>query len=119
MSEFTNIFYGVSSGVLTTVLLFILYRLKLHVYDPWWENRLYKGVFLDGSWFCRKVKHFGCTNCQAVSRAELKMKMDLDQKGYSLSGFFSAKSLQAAEAKESVYSNFYKIKGHIHDNYVV
>lgn len=41
---------GVVSGLVTTVLVFFLHKIYLHVIQPWIENRVYKDARIEGRW---------------------------------------------------------------------
>lgn len=98
-----NIFFGVLSGVLTSALIFLVRKIYLRVFLPWYEDRLYKGVQLDGKWE-------GETN-------DFKFLFELVQNGYRIKGLFGVEV--KSSKPEDQYENLYKIKGHISDNYVV
>ena len=115
-----NIFWGVLSGVITSAILFLLFLLKEKVFNPWLENRLYKGVMLDGSWTGKRSRSLASVNPKTASTHELNIQMDLKQSGYKIQGIFSADSgITIQKDKTRQYSNVYRIHGHIQDNFVV
>lgn len=125
MVEFlSNLFMGVVSGLVTALLLFVWYVLIKHAINPWWENRLYKGVVLSGTWRGRRVAHHKIKEKNEEDEPtntiheELNIQMELEQSGYNLKGIFTAESLMADKSRKEKYTNIYKIKGHVHDNYV-
>jgi len=46
-----EIFVGVLSGVLTSVLLFFVYEFWIKVIFPWYQTTRYQGADISGSWF--------------------------------------------------------------------
>jgi hypothetical protein len=50
MDAASSIILGVVSGVLTSAILFIFARIFGRLVIPWHEERIYKGVRVDGSW---------------------------------------------------------------------
>lgn len=118
----SNLFVGIIGGLVTALLLFIWFFLLKSVINPWWENRLYKGVVLAGTWIGRRVAHHKIKeksqeNLNTIHE-ELNIQMELEQSGYNLKGIFTAESLTVDKSGKEKYRNIYKIKGHVHDNYV-
>lgn len=120
-----NIFIGTASGVITSLIVYLIYKLKQHIFDPWLENRLYKGVILEGVWNGTRVTPKSHEKTVLNLCDELSLHLELKQRGYDISGIFSAES-RFAKSKEgddheqaSKYINLYNIKGHVHDSYVV
>jgi hypothetical protein len=120
MSRIYDIGVGVLSGCLTSALLFLLYKIKVYGIEPWLENRLYKGVILEGSWAGRRIAGFQGKGDSAKVEHSLDIHMELKQSGYKVTGLFNAESTITRPGKEpDKYTNFYKISGHINDNYLV
>lgn len=120
MSYLLDVGIGIASGVLTSLVLFIFYTVKVRQFEPWLENRLYKGVLLSGKWS-------GCVNSNTAVDSSgkplpsFKFDFELSQNGYSVSGFFNAETIHYGQSNEVTrrYSNFYKIKGTIRNNFAV
>jgi hypothetical protein len=115
------ILYGVLSSVLSSFLLYALFFIKIHIFDRWLENLLYKGVILSGSWDGKKVRHYKNSSEESTDliHDELKMHLELKQVGYNITGIFTAEAYTSTKNTKDVYNNFYTISGHIHDNFLV
>lgn len=95
--------------------------MKETIFNPWFEARLYKGVILEGNWIGQKIAHYNCPvhpNSGTI-HDELNIQMELHQRGYRINGIFIAESINAQNNQSRKYNNVYKIKGHIHDNFVI
>jgi hypothetical protein len=110
---------GIVSGLTTSLILFFCIVIRNKVINPWWENRLYKGIVLEGTWIGRRVAHHKIKDDEKFIHDELNIQLELEQTGYSLRGIFSAESITADKNGKDRYKNIYKIKGHVHDNYMV
>lgn len=111
---------GVVSGVLSAALLWLVGYLWFNVCTPWLDNRLYKGVLLDGKWqgarnAYREKETDGNIERELIHRLELLL--ELEQHGYKISGIFRAKAIDPEN--RDVYENLYKISGHVSDNFVI
>jgi len=113
-----DIWIGVLSGVLTSVFLALVYLAKEKWFDPWLENRLYKGVILEGTWVSHGSSKHECPACKDSSKHELDFQLDLRQSGYKIKGIFCATSCLSRGKEKDNYSNIYNVSGHIQDNYV-
>lgn len=51
---FSEIFVGVFSGVLTTVLLFLAREFWIKTISPWYQSMRYKGADISGSWYAEQ-----------------------------------------------------------------
>jgi len=71
------IVWGVTSGVVTTGLLFIIVQTFQKVVVPWYQNLIYKGVGLAGKWVANKTLSNGIA---------YHYSMMLHQRAHSLKG---------------------------------
>ena len=55
MSISESIFVGVLSGVITSVLLYILLSVTQKIILPWYQSLIYKGISIEGEWCCLKI----------------------------------------------------------------
>lgn len=57
-----SIVLGVVSGILTTVVLFLMNRVFLRVFLPWYQALVYRGVVIDGEWHGETENNQGTTH---------------------------------------------------------
>ena len=122
---FGNIFIGVTSGVITSILLWVSYKIfYLKVLLSWLQERIYEGVIIEGSWgggHSKKEVHeiLGKPEKTHTFEPRIDMHMNiLEQKGHNITGVFHAESYNKA-GEQTKYINDYEIKGNIIGNYVV
>lgn len=110
-----TIFLGVLSGVITSALLYLCYKAYALLILPTIENILYKGVYIDGAWKSTMVRDVNPNH-----QHKIDMFMELRQYGYKIKGDLSAKSMAVTKGEiDHEYDNFYKIEGHMVNNYIV
>lgn len=122
MENLTSLIIGISSGVLTAGLLYMIGHFYRTSFIPWYEDRQYKGVILDGKWKGERVnlrtKRRKDGSIEKTEETEkLQITIELRQRGYQVTGLFQAKSIDLDTKTE--YENFYNLKGHISDNYLI
>ena len=108
-SIFSTIFLGVISGVLTTVFLYIFFLFFRKIFEPWFEERLYKGVKISGGWVAN-------VTTKTSPGWSLTIFINLEQKANKITGSFQAKTVRSSGEE---YINFYKIKGDVRDNFLL
>ena len=116
-SALLNVFLGILSGVFTATILLVAGKYYRRLFIPWYENRLYKGVVLDGKWEGTRTRFSGSENTKEKKILDkLEILLELTQSGYKICGLFRAKS---TFSQGEIYENLYNITGRISDNYVV
>jgi hypothetical protein len=72
--ELNNLYVGIISGIITTMLIYFINEIIKKIFIPWFEEKVYKDVKLEGSW-SGKVKYEDSTieeftiNIERVSHA--------------------------------------------------
>ena len=104
MEFFWTTFLGVVSGVITTVLLSIVYVIFRKIITPWIEEITYKGVNVSGRWHYTTSRHEG---------HNFEITLDLKQRAQRVTGTLSAKTTRP----DTEYINHYQItRGEVSDN---
>lgn len=107
MNFSASILSGVIGGVITAILIWVIYGLLYKkIFLPWLENILYQGVFIRGRWQNKKSK--------GKSTDLYEMIFEIEQNGYDIYGTFFAKSVD-----DATDTNYYSFKGKIINNYLV
>ena len=106
MNYYISILLGVISGILTAVLIWVVYALFYKkIFLPWLETILYKGIIIRGKWNNRETKGDGKT---------YEMILDIQQSGYNIKGTFFAGS---RTDREDI--SYYSFSGQIINEYIV
>jgi hypothetical protein len=95
-----------------------MYVVKREIFDPWLENRLYKGVILSGKWEGGVPSEIA-KDKNGKSLPFIKMVLELNQHGYGMSGLFNTEAYTYKNKEgevSSTYKNFYRIKGTVSNN---
>jgi len=93
---------GISSSLIATLIFISLSKFFSRVVLPWYENKIYKGVRVDGKWDLKE----GQDNSESV--------LNLNQSGDLVSGthFHSFTLVSGGKITES-----YHVKGYVKDGY--
>ncbi len=117
------IFVGVFSGCLTALLIWIIRKIFINIFSPWLEQRLYKGVLLDGTW--NATVNFEDTRKDgSIFQSQKDLTLNLHQKGNKVNGNFYARSKKRVKTNDNSegpwreYANQYTVEGAVNDNYV-
>ena len=123
---FYAIMAGVVSGVLTACIIWLIHKFFIKIFTPWFEQRVYKGVLLDGTWTAvtddpRVLTLKNGTTISGIKRRNLTL--NISQKGSHIKGLFYAKAETLDSSKKSIngeeYYNQYSVCGNIKNNYVI
>ena len=83
MSILQTIVIGIVTGILTTVLLFIFKELFTKVVIPWYQELIYKGVDISGTWiYVSENDDYKC-----------RFNLTIQQKAHNIRGFLYATQL--------------------------
>ncbi|MCQ4281184.1 hypothetical protein NA643_19070 [Pseudomonas stutzeri] len=106
MNSFDNVFTGVFSGIVTTIILYFCALFTQKVVGPWITKLRYSGVDLSGKWYCAD-----CTMAQEIT-------FDLTQSANVIHGKaqFHTKSRKPNASYEDIRS--FSIEGRIEDRFV-
>lgn len=77
MSEIQTITLGIVSGIFTTVVLYLIGKLFTKVILPWYQDVIYKGVDVKGSWIAEIEQDEGW---------KAKMELNIRQNAHLLKG---------------------------------
>jgi hypothetical protein len=106
MSILETIFLGAVSGILTTVFLWLLGLLVQKVFIPWYQEMIYKGIDLKGTWNYHIQYESGVTySCQ----------LDLKQSSHKITGFGSMR----VENSETDYVQNLSIEGETWEGFLI
>lgn len=72
-----SLLLGIVSGVLTTVLIVLFQKVWLRIIVPWYEDHLYQGPEIEGSWSAEVRTQSGAVN---------KHRIELSRTGYKIGG---------------------------------
>ena len=72
-----NLISGLISGLVTTLLVVVFRSIWISVITPWFEERVYKDVRIEGKWFT-VYPNWGATTREEV--------VNLDRKGHAVNG---------------------------------
>lgn len=105
MTNFTALLIGIASSLVATFAFVALSELTRRVFLPWYADKIYRGVRLDGQWKACRV------NDTELDPNTSGNEFVLVQKGDKISG------TSMLLDKENNEKTFYKIKGQIRDGY--
>ena len=103
MDTLQAVVIGIVTGILTTVLLFLVKEFIQKVAIPWYQELIYKGVDLNGTW----KKEYG------GEEKGTKFKLILDQSAHKLRG--SLLFMQIEKGEES--SHEFSVEGYLWEGY--
>jgi hypothetical protein len=105
-----TIFWGIVSGVLTTLLLWIIGRVTTGFIIPWFESLVYKGIDISGNWK---------SNVQlSPDNYKVKLNIIVKQKGHRLTGDILAQYINTDSSQETRTRRL-KFLGEITNNNIV
>lgn len=102
MSTFASVVIGVVSSLLATFLFIGLTHLTRRVIIPWAEDKIYRGLRIDGRWIDLNIP----------PDSKVSMLLELTQKADRISGFYSHED-DGPESKAT-----YRVQGEIRNTYV-
>jgi hypothetical protein len=105
MDELSNIFLGVLSGVITSVILLIAGKFTVKVFIPWYQEIIYKGVDLQGRW---------TNTSQHDNTVNYTYQIDIKQSAHKLNG--SAVITKSGSNKD--YIQDFTLEGETWEGYV-
>jgi hypothetical protein len=106
VSLIETIFWGAVSGILTTVLLWLFGLLVQKVFIPWYQEFIYKGVDLKGTWNYHIQYESGVTySCQ----------LDLKQSAHKITGLGSMR----VENSDNDYVQNLSIEGETWEGFLI
>lgn len=108
MSVSESIILGIISGLITSVLIFLLIQIFNKILRPWYQDMIYSGVRIDGQWYTQKIFRDGDT-----IQDEL---LELKQHAYSISGTYTI--TKRYKGSESIDIKTFKVDGKIRDRFV-
>lgn len=111
-SELFSIFLGVISGIATAIVIWGCAQIFKKVVLPWFEEVVYKGVDVSGTWV---FKYKSPDTVPEPQRMAFEVVLDVEQKAHYLTGTFQAKTTR----QDTEYINQYKFTGVLRDNYIV
>lgn len=127
MNAIATVFWGAISGILTTVILWLFSLMVKKVFIPWYQERIYKGVDLKGTWKYNIQYDNGVTySCQLdlnqsanriyglgsmrVEHSDNDYIQNLTIDGETWEGFLIIKMRSASNSSLSFVSGLFKIE---------
>lgn len=107
-----SILIGVLSGVLASSLIWIISQLFNKVFIPWYQNLIYKGMIVSGTW---ESQYHTRSRGGIKKTIDYELSITLNQKGHNIDGLFSARK----KDEGNISTRNYKIQGIIFDNYLI
>jgi hypothetical protein len=104
------IMLGIISSLVATAIFLGLSWLIKNVALPWYGDKIYRGVRLNGEWTRTNIGEIDC-----LSSSHPLAKLSLKQKGEYVSGIFTHGS-DTGESDAPLET--YKVKGHISNSFV-
>ena len=105
MTIFSNIFIGVLSGVITSMLLYLVILFLNKVIIPFYQTKIYRWLDIQGNWKAIKEE----------SPSKYQFNLQIKQTGHKISWKYLAKSIHPHDESFADY-NF---NGLIKDNYIL
>lgn len=102
MSTFVSVVIGVVSSLIATFLFLGLTQLTRRVLIPWVEDKIYRGIRIDGQW----------TDADLTADSKLKCIFELSQKADHVSGIYSHQD-ENPDSKAT-----YRVVGEIRNTYL-
>jgi|GEM_PF-3319839 len=102
MDNFISLMIGIVSSLVATIVFIVISELIRRVVLPWYEDKVYRGVRIDGKW---EAKNDG---------TKQKATFFLQQKGDQVIGTYSHIMPQSAARKIEEY----QVTGNVRDTYV-
>ena len=80
MNTLTAVFIGVASSLIATFIFYWLIELFKRIVLPWYEDKIYRGVRIDGKWTSTTIRD---------PENDISASMQLNQKGENVTGTYS------------------------------
>jgi hypothetical protein len=109
MNTSESIILGIVSGLITSVLVYLIVLVFNKIVQPWFQDIIYSGVRIDGQWYTQKTFRNGDT-----IQDEL---LELNQHAHKISG--TRTLTKRYKANDSIEIKTFKIEGKIRDRYVL
>lgn len=107
MTDLTfNIFIGVFSGILTSIVIWTTIQLFKKIFIPWYQQSIYRGIDISGEWTAKNEFTGGVVVEQVIQ---------IKQSGHKIQGTMFSKSTVPSRGQSTGHFN---IVGEIFDNYV-
>lgn len=107
MTELTlNIFIGVFSGILTSIVIWGAVQFFKNLFIPWYQQSIYRGIDISGEWI---------SNSEFSGGVVVEQTIQVKQSGHKIHGTIISKSRVPSKGESIGYFNFV---GEIFDNYV-
>lgn len=97
---------GVVSGILTSLVIAVVVAFFNRVVIPWYRERIYRGVILDGKW----------NGSMTISSITYDLQLIINQKGTNIDGAFSARTQDPNAPNKASMMNF---RGEIKEGYAL
>jgi hypothetical protein len=107
MDNFYSVIIGIFSSLIATAIFISSIELFRKVFLPWYANKIYRGVRIDGIWKITAYKG------NSIEDNSTDMKFSFKQKGEIVSGTYQHLHLKTGAPCE------YKFSGKIRDMYVL
>jgi len=97
---------GIASSLIATVAFVSIAELIRRVVLPWYADRVYRGVRLDGKW---RASRFGTIEIDSSSTS--RNEFDLKQKGDKVTG------ISILQGEDEPDPTIYRVQGQVRDGY--
>lgn len=108
MTTFETVLLGITSSLIATFIFLYLSWITKTVILPWYEDKIYRGVRIDGHWIAEKWDGTDIDEIAAISEATIEIK----QKADHISGIYSHVDRDDGDTTSYVF------KGEIRNSYV-
>ena len=101
-----SIFIGVLSGILTSIIIWLIVRTFRKIIIPWYQENIYRGIDISGEWKSHQ---------EYAGKVKVDQIIQIKQKGHRIKGTLVSRNHMPSQGED--VSSFI-ISGEIFDNYV-
>lgn len=101
-----SIFIGVFTGVVASILIWIVVKTFNKIIVPWYQNSIYRGINLSGNWIA--THNF-------PGEVNVEQEIILQEKGHKITGSLVSQNYVKQKLKTTTS---YSLVGEIFDNYI-
>jgi len=120
MDLLSNLTIGIISGLISTVLIWLIVIVFKNLINPRIKELLYRGIDLEGEWHAESFITKEINNGGIIQKKKEKVReltLTINQNAYQLKGDIIIKNI-FDNGQEDKFS-FYKYNGFIKDNYII
>lgn len=109
MTVLETVLVGVLSSLVATFIFLHLSWLVKTILIPWYEDRIYRGVRINGHW---TIQELAGIDAEQLDEVGTKATIDIKQNGDQVTGLYSHSNIKSDDVAT------YKFKGEIRNSYL-